>query len=244
MGRNDWQQAVEMDDVAAAMVPRKRGKVLRVLGFLLLLAMAALLLGYYVPLYRAHLALTTQYRNLATQSAEQRRQLTGSIETLKRISEERDALAVQARTHTKQEEGAALQADHLDRDIETGMKKFFGKGRIEKRREGAVMKLSLSAPVVLGIGTAALTDFGKKALCALAVPLKTSSARVRITGFGVLAQPKGKFSFALGAARAANIATQLTETCTLAPEAIEIDVGQTGASVDRAAEIVVTAKGH
>lgn len=249
MGRNDWQNAGELEDLAQAMAPRQRGRGFRIVGVLLLLGGIALLVGYYIPLYRAHVALSAQYKTLAAESATQRRQLTESIQTLKRISDERDALAASARTEKKQSDAASSQLDRVARELDGNLKKFYGKGRLEKEQpkdpqaggKAGEMRLTLFAPAVLGVGTAALTDYGKKALCGVASAAKASHLQVKVVAMGVLAQPKGKFSFTVASARAAAVATQLVEACDLAPESLSIEVSQQHDAVERAAQLVLTA---
>ena len=240
MGKNDWQRAEALDDLNADFVPQKRGGFFRVVAVLLLLGTAVLATAYYIPLYRAHSALTSEYRKLANEAATQRRQLTESIETLKRISAERDALATQARSQLKQGESARTQNEKLEQGLESALKKFTGKGRIEMRKQGGQVILTMAAPATIGLGTADVTEFGKKALCALARPAKTAGSKAVITGMGVVLQPKKEFSFALAATRAASIAKLLSDGCGFPPDKIEIRVAQQTDQPNLAAEIALS----
>jgi flagellar motor protein MotB len=241
MGKNDWQKALDNDDWTAASAPKRSGRGWRVTSMLLLTAFAAFAVAYYWPLYRAHSALNDHYRRLSKEAATQRQQLTDTVATLKAVAEERDKLAEHAQQDQKDESARKQRIDRLERSIEPTLKPFKGKG-LALTREGDKIVVSLSSPALIGHGTADVTAFGKRALCAIAQSIKTGSLKVVVIGSGATAQPKGTFSFPLASARAGNAAEQLGEGCGLESSQIAVAIDQSLLPANQGVRLVIEAK--
>jgi flagellar motor protein MotB len=224
MGKKDWQRALEEDDMSAVVSTPSRGRGWRVASMVLLLGIATFGAAYYIPLYRAHSTLTEEYKKLSAESQTQRKQLTDTIETMKKVAEERDRLATQTRGIRDTQEASAQQVEKTDGLIGAALKKFSGKGRVEIKRVGNVIELNLASPALLGLGTADVTDFGKKAMCALAGAVKSKDVQLQIVGNGADPKAKTAVSFPLAAARAANLAKQLSDSCGVETSRIQIGV--------------------
>lgn len=241
MGKNDWQKALDNDDWNAASVPKRGGRGWRVTSILLLTAFAAFAAAYYWPLFRAHSALNEHYRRQSKEAATQRQQLTDTIATLKAVAEERDKLIDQAQQAQKEDSARKQRIDRLERSIEPTLKPFKGKG-LTVTREGDKIAISLGSPALIGQGTAEVTAFGKRALCAVAQSIKTGSLKVAVIGFGAAAQPKGTFSFPLASARAGNVAEQLSGGCGLESSQIAVAVEQSLLPANQGVRLVIEAK--
>jgi hypothetical protein len=226
----------------AVNVPIQRGRGWQWASLLLALITGAFAFAYYVPLVRAHSALTEQYKKLAAEAAVQRKQLTDVVVTLKSVSDERDKLVLQSQREHEVQRSKENGIEQLETSVRSTVKKFTGKGRVELLRQDSILKATLATPALIGHGTAEVTALGKQALCAFAGAFKTNGAQVVIDGFGVGAPSKEAFSFTLAAGRAAAVAKQLTEGCKLDAKQLEIRVNQNVTSSTVGVEMRISAR--
>ncbi|MGC4068727.1 MAG: hypothetical protein QM784_29580 [Polyangiaceae bacterium] len=239
MGKKDWQRALEEDDLSAVVSTQSRGRGWRVASIVLLLGIATFGAAYYIPLYRAHSTLTDEYKKLSAESQTQRKQLTETIDTLKKVAEERDRLASQTRGVRDSQESAAQQIEKVEGAVGAALKKFTGKGKVEIARTTDAIEVTLASPALLGLGTADVTDFGKKTMCALAGALKSKDVQLQIIGNGADPKTKTAVSFPLAAARAANLAKHLNDACGVDAARLHVGVRSTPAEASLGATIQI-----
>jgi flagellar motor protein MotB len=241
MGKSDWQKAIDNDDWTAVGAPKRQGRGWRVAAILLLTAFAAFAVAYYVPLYRAHSALNDHYRRLSKEATTQRQQLTDTLATLKGVAEERDKLVDRAQKQQKDDSGRKQRMDRLERGFEPTLKPFRGKG-LAIARDGDNLALAMGSPALISHGTADITTFGKRALCAIAQAVKTGAFKVTVVGFGVTEKPKQGFSFPLASGRAGNVAHQLSDGCGLEASQIAVAIDQSLLSPTQGVRLVIEPK--
>lgn len=230
MAKKDWEKLAEGDDFSSAVgVSPNRGRGWKVFSGLLVVATAAFVAAYYVPLYRAHDKLREEYRVATSQASTFRQQLNDAVGTLNQATEERDKLRSEVRQQSKQTDDLTQRAERIERSLQPALKKFSGKGKLSIERDKEKLKVALWAPGFTNATSADLSDFGKKATCAVASALKTSSAHVSVVGLGI-DPAKADSPWQLAASRAGSTAQQLGKGCGLNSGQISVAVrADTGA---------------
>lgn len=223
MGNKDWQRLDSKDDLAAIGVSPNRGRGWRILSGLLFVAALTFTAAYYIPLYRAHASLSREFRTLSGQASTQHKQLTETLDTLKQVSADRDRLNALAGTKQKTSDARTPQAENLERDLTTALKKYMGKGKLQLARHGEILKVTLASPSLVPATSADLTDAGKKSLCGVGGALKTADVHMVIQGSASAMTPNGT-AWKLAASRASAAAQLLTETCGVDPKRVELSV--------------------
>lgn len=224
MAKKDWEKLAEADDFSSAVgVSPNRGRGWKVFSGLCVVATAAFVVAYYVPLYRAHSKLRDEYRVATSQASTFRQQLSDAVGTLNQATEERDKLRSEVRQQGKQADDLVQRAERIERSLQPALKKFSGKGKLSVERDKEKLRVVLWTPGFASATSADLSDFGKKAVCAVASALKTSSAHVRVLGVGV--EPtKADSPWQLAASRAGSTAQHLGKSCGLSSAQIEATV--------------------
>jgi chemotaxis protein MotB len=224
MAKKNWENLTEADDLAAVGVSRHRGRGWKILSGLLLIGVAAFVVAYYLPLYRAHALLRNEYKTKSAEASTFRQQLVDTVATLKQTTDELSKLQSEANKQQKSIDALATRCEQLERRLQAPLKKFLGKGRLGVERLHDKLRLTLPAPAMVAATGGDLTDFGKKALCALGAALKDSNAQVSIQGLGVTPNDKSGTAWEPAATRAGNAAQLLSKTCGLDPSRIEVVV--------------------
>lgn len=224
MAKKDWEKLAEADDLSAAVgVSPSRGRGWKVFSGLLLIGTAAFVLAYYLPLYRAHGKLREEYQVATNQASTFRKQLNDAVGTLNQATEERDKLRSEVRQQSKQTEDLAQRAERMERSLQPALKKFIGKGKLSLERDKERLRVGFWSPSVVSATSGDLSDFGKKALCAVGSGLKASNTHVRVLGLGV--EPaKADSPWQLAATRAGAAAQHLSKNCGLSPNQVEATV--------------------
>ena len=223
MGNKDWQRLDSKDDLAAIGISPNRGRGWRIVSGLLFILALTFALAYYLPLYRAHASLSHEFRTLSGQAVTQHKQLTDTLDTLKLISADRDRLNAIAGTMQKTSDALTPEAESLEHDLTTVLKKFLGAGKLQLVRHKDKLQVTLASPTMLTATGADLTEAGKKSLCAVGGVLKTADVHVIIQGYASATTPNGA-AWKLSSARAGAAAQLLSESCGVDPGRIELRV--------------------
>jgi chemotaxis protein MotB len=224
MGKKDWEKLAESDDFSSAVgASQNQGRGWKVFSGLLVVATAAFVAAYYVPLYRAHDKLREEYRVATSQASTFRQQLSDAVGTLNQATEERDKLRSEVRQQSKQTDDLEQRAERIERNLQPALRKFSGKGKLSIERDKEKLRVALWAPGFTNATSADLSDFGKKALCAVGTALKTSSAHVKVLGLGI-ESTKADSPWQLAASRAGTAAQHLGKSCGLSSTEIEAAV--------------------
>jgi flagellar motor protein MotB len=224
MTKKHWENLTEADDLAAVGVPRHRGRGWKILAGLLLIGAASFVIGYYLPLYRAHALLRNEYKTKSTEASTFRQQLVDTVATLKQTTEELSKLQSEAAKQQKGTEALAMRSEQLEHRLQAPLKKFLGKGRLGVERLHDKLRITLPAPAMVAATGGELTDFGKKALCALGASIKDSNVQLSIQGLGVSPSEKSASAWQLAATRAGNAAQWMSKTCGVDATRIEVVV--------------------
>ena len=232
MGRKDWQQMDSKDDLAAIGISPHRGRGWRVLSGILLVGMATFTTAYYLPLYRAHAALRQEYRTLSSQANTQHKQLTDTLDTLKQVSTERDHLHEIAGNQRRNSDALLPQAESLEHDLQTSLKKYLGQGKLQLVRQSEKLRITMASPLLVAATGADLTDAGKKALCLVGGTIKSADVRVVVEGYGAGSMPRNTAAWQVAATRAGNAAQLLGESCGVDSSRIEVQVSNPMPSPD------------
>jgi len=235
MGKNDWAKLEGSDELASLGVPRRAGRGWKVFSGVLVVASASLAFAYYLPLYRAHAQLRAEYKATSTQAADFRKQLVDAVATLNQTTDECGKLRTEVSKHTRDATALASQIERLERSLQAPLKKFQGKGRCSVERQPEKLRITLAAPALVTPTGSDLSDFGKKALCAVGGGLKDSAMHVVVHGFGVGVAGKTGTAWQVAASRAGNAAELLSKDCGVSSGRIEIAVSPAAASADGAA---------
>lgn len=220
MGKKDWQNLDNSVDVADIVLAPNRGRGWRILSGVLFVAAATFAAAYYLPLYRAHASLNREYRTLSTEASTQHKQLEDTLDTLKQVSAERDQLNQLA---ASKKSGAALarDAESVERDLQTALKKFLGKGKLQLTRDKEKVTLSLSAPALVQSTSGDLTDAGKKVLCQLASSQKSGNSHIAVLGYAAPVAGNPAAAWKMAAVRAAVGAQLVSESCGVDPRRVD-----------------------
>lgn len=224
MGKNDWQRLESTDDLAAIGVSPHRGRGWRIVCGILLVGAATFAVAYYLPLYRAHAALSREYLTLSTQSKTQHEQLTETLDTLKQVTTERDHLNETASKQQKAGDTLAPQAESLERSLQSSLKKYLNPSVARLTRQKEKLHLDLASPALVASAGADLTDAGKKTLCLVGNAIKSADVHVIVRGYGAKSLPKKVSAWQIAALRAGNAAQLLSESCGVEASRIQIVV--------------------
>jgi hypothetical protein len=229
------------DDLAAIGVSPHRGRGWRILSGLLLVGTVTFAAAYYLPLYRAHATISHEYRTLSKLSTTQRKQLADTIESLNQVSTERDQLRDAAQLRQKSIDVLTPHAESLEHDLQAPLKKYLTKGKFQMERRHERLRVALFSPLLAAGAAGAAGDWsdaGKKALCELAIALKTADVSIVAQGLGVAAQAKTAPAWKLAAARAGSAAQLLSESCGIESARIKVQVDSLTPNPEGAAVIL------
>lgn len=232
MGKKDWEKLTETDELAAVGVSRNRGRGWKILSGLLFVGSVTFVFAYYVPLYRAHALLRSEYKTASTEAANFRKQLVDTVATLNQTNDECDKLRGEVRRQEKDTGALASRTERLERSLQAPLKKFQGKGRLSLSRQQEKLRVTLAAPALVAPTGGDLTDFGKKALCALGSSLKDSDVHVVVQGLGVGPTDKAGSAWQVAATRAGNAAQLLSKSCGVDSSRIEVTVNAAASAQD------------
>jgi chemotaxis protein MotB len=206
MARHSWE-------TDAAVAPRSgSGRVRRVLIGLLVIGLATFVAAYYVPLLRAHQALTRLSQE-STSKAEVLDQKVKKLETdLAAATGERDKLsqAEKERASTSKDGKDRLAA--IESDLNAGLKKYAGKGTVTVAATDAFVRVSIRSDLLFPGDKPELNLTGASALCDVARAAGAHRLDV-VLGTQSLVAPVGESAWASASEAAGRVATYLEQRC-------------------------------
>jgi flagellar motor protein MotB len=176
-------------------------------------------LAYYLPLYRAHRALSDDHSRLRGELETVQQKLTKAETELKSTSLRRDELEEQTKKSEAKTAGQASDASTLKGSLETALDKLVKKKLATVGADPTGARVALAAGAVFSSGKVEVSAGGAAALCAVAKAAGSHALHVIAvsTADDVPAALKTKFTSAweyTGAA-AAEVATTLHDKCSV-----------------------------
>jgi hypothetical protein len=222
MGRKDWAQMDSMNEIAT--ISANRGRGWRIFSGVLLVGAATFAAAYYLPLYRAHAALTGKYRTLSQEATTQHQQLTETIDTLKQVAGERDQLSALARKKQETASSQSNQLDSLERELQKQLKKYMGPGKLQLERNKDKIQFTLGSPALVANTGNNLTEAGKSVVCVIGAAAKSANLGVRVHAPAVSAANKNTTDWLPAALRAGNTVQLLESKCGIEPNSLLLQV--------------------
>lgn len=223
------------NDLEAIGISPKRRRGWAVFSLILAIAIGGFVLGYYVPLYRAHARLLTEYQGQSKESKLQRQQLISTVETLKEVSEQKDQLSEVVRKEQEAATAAKSRAEALYQSLQAPLKRYLSKGWLKLEQNEQDVRATLLGPALVSADGEGVTAQGKKALCLVATALKSTNLSIVVRSLGVRTQDDT--AWAVAATRAADAARVLGETCAF--DASRIEVRLTKPTTDPSGTVVL-----
>jgi chemotaxis protein MotB len=205
MARHSWET-----DAAA---PRSgSGRVRRVLIGLLVIGLATFVAAYYVPLLRAHQALTRLSQE-SSSKAEALDQKVKKLETdLAAASTERDRLTQAEKERASSSKDGKERLTAIESDLNGGLKKYAGKGTVTVAVADAFVRVSIRADLLFPGDKPELNLTGAAALCDVA--RAAASHRIDVVlGTQTVIAPVGESAWATASEAAGRVATYLEQRC-------------------------------
>jgi chemotaxis protein MotB len=238
MSRKHWEESAETDELAAMGVSRHPGRGYKIFAGLLLVGTATFVAAYYVPLYRAHALLRREYTAVSRESATFRQQLVDAVAALNKTNDECNQLRGELHKQEKGADTLVARAERLERSLQAPLKKFQGKGLLTVERRREKLRITLATPALVAPVGGALTELGKKALCAVGGSLKDSDVHLVVQGLGGGPAEKAVGAWQAAAIRAGNTAQHLTKSCGVEASRIEVAVSSVTSAGDGAAVVL------
>jgi chemotaxis protein MotB len=238
MGRNAWEAELE----GASDKRSSTGRFGRYLFAVLVVGVATFVAAYYVPLLRAHRALTGLYGQAKERAKSSERKLTEFETDLKTVTGERDQL----KEHESKRDGDAQSGrermDALASALSLKLKKHFDKGRITLSTAGRRARLTVSRSTLIAPGKDDIGPSGALLLCDVAKATGSTPLRVGAR-IGGEAGAGAASPWESHAALTARVAQALADKCAVPRERLSIAVlpeeepahpeaGDTSAGVD------------
>lgn len=223
MGRKNWERMDSISELAT--ISANRGRGWKIFSGVLLVAAATFLAAYYLPLYRAHAALTGKYKSLSQEATTQRKQLTETIDTLKQVAGERDQLSASSRKTQEASSNLSAQLESLDRELQKQLKKYMGAGKLQVERRKDKIEFMLDAPALVANTGNTLTEAGKSVVCVIGAAAKSANLGIRIHAPAAPPPNKPAVDWLAAAVRAGNAAQLLTTKCGVDSNAVSMQVG-------------------
>ncbi len=212
----------------------KRGRGWRIFSTLLLVGSVTFAVAYYLPLYRAHAALTGQFRHLSREATTQRGQLTQTLDTLKQVATERDQLSESSRKQQDASRTLATQLESLERELRTQLKKFIGPGKLDLQLQKDKIRFALASPALIANTGGSITEPGKSVICIIGAAAKSADLGVHVYAAAVQGAAKHGPEWQISALRAGNAAQHLVDKCGVESKQIELHVGPFESKADAA----------
>ncbi len=158
----------------------------RVFAVLLLVAGATFVAAYYLPLYRAHLKLGEQYRELVQRSRGLSETVTKTQGELKAVTEARDQLQAAHDARENAKKSTSDQQERVRLALSSKLDKFLKKGSAALRVDAGSLVVAFDSALLFVPQKLDLTPAGRALVCDV---VKTSDAkafqRARVTGRGL-----------------------------------------------------------
>jgi chemotaxis protein MotB len=205
------------DDVDVGNFGRSRsGSWKTVLVLLMLIGMGTFVAAYYLPLYRAHAALTAQHRAMSGKAQSAAVALKQAQTDLAAAREKRDELE---RDRFQRESGKKSELSKLElvkASVTTKLEKYTSKGQAVVELVDGRLFVSLPESLVFTAHKAEVTARGKSVLCDVAKSTVQQQLRVNSVAADASAPEEFKSIWAYTSARSASVADTLAEACGIA----------------------------
>ena len=201
-----------------------RGRGWRIFSLIVLIGAGTFAAAYYLPLYRAHAALTDNYQRLSGEAKTQRKQLTDSLDTLKQVAAERDQLTIVAQEKQTASHDLVTQLDSLEKELRSQLKKFIGPGKLELERQKESLQFKLPSPALVSPTGGTLTEAGKSILCVVGAAAKATKLSVVVRAAASTEGAKPSSDWLTSSLRAGNAAQLLTGKCGLSSGDLDVRV--------------------
>jgi chemotaxis protein MotB len=219
MARSEWE--AELEGVAGK---RSGGsKFGRFLVAVLVVGGGTFVAAYYVPLLRAHRALTALYGQTKDHAHSMAQKLAEAESALKTTAAERDGLKEQERQRDTDAQSRQKRTDVLASELSEKLKKHFDKARLTLSTAGDRVNLSVAEGVLFAPGKDEPSAPGTALLCDVAKAAGSRPLRVRASVGGEPAAGAGK-AWGARATVAARVADALAEKCTVPKERLSVAV--------------------
>jgi flagellar motor protein MotB len=238
MGKNPWEDAdPDIQALATSMRPRRSFPWGRVFGGLAVVVVGTFVFGYYLPLVRAHEALTKNFVALG----EKAHALDDSMQNLgsdiERVTKARDELLAERDDREEAEKSEQKAARELQSKMEAALGGYVDKGLAAVATEGEEVIVALSNRLVFVTGQTKLSRQGQGALCDAVK--KDTQRPITVEGVWDDKQPIPALlarqytdTWSMSAALAASAASELEDTCSVS--AARLSARGLGDAKDRA----------
>lgn len=241
MGSKDWQRMDSIDEIAT--ISSHRGRGWRIFSVVLFVGAATFVAGYYLPLYRAHLALVDKFRGLSREANTQRAQLTETIDTLKQVAIERDGLSASSRKEQEASSARAAQVESIERELRSQLKKFIGPAKLGMEQQKGKILFTLASPALVAKTGGTLTDAGKSVLCVIGAGAKSADLGIQVHSALAPGIDTKAAEWLTSALRGGNAAQQLVGKCGVESNRVSVQVTPASPKVDAAGLVVELAPG-
>jgi chemotaxis protein MotB len=220
MGRNAWEAELE----GASGKRSSTGKFGRFLFAVLVVGVATFVAAYYVPLLRAHRALTALYGQAKERAKSSERKLTELETDMKTVIAERDQLKEHESKRDGDAQSGRARMDALASALSLKLKKHFDKGRITLSTTGRRARLTVSRNTLIAPGKDDISPSGALLLCDVAKATGSTPLRVGARIGGATAAPGAASPWESNAALTARVAQALADKCAVPRERLSIAV--------------------
>lgn len=219
MGRKDWERIAQDDNFVAVGGVPKKGRVLPILGGLLVLGCVGFVVSYSLPLFRAHEDLNVAYVKLAIHSREQQGQLEQAATALKRLAAERDDLKTEQGSTKLNGEAQRLGLRDLDKELRAQLSASTEKKLVALKLSDTALEVQFLSPTLFRNDAVAPTVAGKALMCQIANAVGKRPVQFALVGSATPADSKQRAlkaypsAWHLSVARGASAALLLADAC-------------------------------
>lgn len=182
----------------------------RTLAGLMVVVTATFVLAYYLPLHRAHEALTERHREAAQKSKDAEAKVTQLSSELEAVKRKRDELEAAAARSEGQSKSASERVDSVKSALTDKLQKLVKKGDAAVGAEGTRVVAAIATKALLGGPKNDVTAGGKAILCDVAKA--AGNYPLAVGAVGGATTPKTD-PWTATATQAAKLAQALEEKC-------------------------------
>lgn len=222
----------DFNDSGLSAPPKKAGSsgsalVTRVVAAVSLLGLVGLLLGYYVPLRKAHMLLNEKYRGSHSELSGTADQLKKTTEDVVSLQSERDSLKEAAEKTEQEKKAAEERVAKVNQELEEALSSFLKTKTVSIEKRGAESVIRVDDKALFGAKDTTPSRQGVKVVCAVAKAIKALSVKADVEVSGHTTAEKVPVVFRrdypsvwqLSAARAAGTVIEM-QRCGLSGESL------------------------
>jgi chemotaxis protein MotB len=222
MSRKERLDSATAEQLKAMGVSTNPGRGWRILALLVVMGAATFLAAYYLPLYRAHGQLSTEYAKLSKAATSDRQKLADTVKTLQSVSNQRDELVSERRAADKEDSARAPRMSRVGRELEAKLSAASAKKLIHVEPQGGALNVLLTGSSLFTRNGAELSAAGKSLLCL--VSNTAGSLRYDVRALATPSPPGTTRGAGLqtAAALAGSAAGTLADSCHVDPDEIVV----------------------